>query len=295
MTMMISRSSYGWLSFLTTTTIIMCVMASPGHAQQAFKSSDDAASALADAVRSGAAKDILKVLGPDGADIIDSGDDVSDIAARDRFLDLYNTKHTIKSEGDKKACLILGADDFPFPVPLVKRSAGWEFDAAAGRQEILYRRIGRNELDAIQTSLAYVDAQNEYAGRDRMGNGSGIYAQRIVSSPGQKDGLYWPSQGGSDESPLGEFAARASAQGYKIGSGPAPYHGYYYRILTRQGPHAAGGTLNYIVNGKMIGGFALVAHPAEYGNSGVMTFLVNLAGAVFEKAWDPKRPKSPTA
>jgi Protein of unknown function (DUF2950) len=132
------------------------------------------------------------------------------------------------------------------------------------------------------------DAQNEYADRDRTGNGSGIYAQRIVSSPGQKDGLYWPSQGGSDESPLGEFAARASAQGYKIGSGPAPYHGYYYRILTRQGPHAAGGTLNYIVNGKMIGGFALVAYPAEYGNSGVMTFLVNHAGALFEKDLGPE-------
>jgi Protein of unknown function (DUF2950) len=122
----------------------------------------------------------------------------------------------------------------------------------------------------------------------RAANESGIYGQRIVSSPGQKDRLYWPSQGGSDESPLGEFAARASAQGYKIGSGPAPYHGYYYRILTRQAPHAAGGTLNYIVNGKMIGGFALVAYPAEYGNSGVMTFLVKHAGAVFEKDLGPE-------
>jgi hypothetical protein len=144
----------------------------------------------------------------------------------------------------------------------------------------LYRRIGRNELDAIQTILALVDAENEYADKDR-GAGTGVYAQRIVSSPGKKDGLYWPSDG--DESPLGELAARASAEGYKSSGEPQPFHGYYYRILTRQGPNAPGGELNYVANGKMIGGFALVAYPAEYGNSGVMTFAVNHAGTVYQK------------
>jgi len=164
----------------------------------------------------------------------------------------------------------------------MRKKAGWEFDTAAGRLEILYRRIGRNELDAIQTCLAYVDAQNEYAEKDRTGEGAGVYAQRVVSASGKKDGLYWPSSDGG-QSPLGELAARASAEGYEVGSGPAPYHGYYYRILKQQGPNAAGGTLNYVVKGKMIGGFALVAYPAEYGNSGVMTFLVNHTGTVYQK------------
>jgi hypothetical protein len=187
-------------------------------------------------------------------------------------------------EGDKKAILMLGPKDYPFPVPLVHRKTGWEFDTEAGRQEVLFRRIGRNELGAIQTSLAYVDAQNEYADKDR-GAGPGVYAQRIVSTPGHKDGLYWPADG--DESPFGELAAQASAEGYKVGGGPQPYHGYYFRILTKQGPHAPGGELDYVVNGKMIGGFALVAYPAEYGNSGVATFMVNHAGTVYQKNLGP--------
>jgi hypothetical protein len=176
---------------------------------------------------------------------------------------------------------MLGKDDFPFPIPLRQTKSGWEFDAAEGRVEILYRRIGRNELNAIQASLAFVDAENEYADKDR-GAGPGVYAQRIISSPGKKDGLYWPPDG--DQSPLGELAAVASAEGYKVGSAePQPYHGYYYRILTRQGPNAPGGEMDYVVNGKMIGGFALVAYPAEYGNSGVMTFVVNHKGTVYQK------------
>ena len=148
------------------------------------------------------------------------------------------------------------------------------------RSEILYRRIGRNELDAIQTCLAFVDAENEYAEKDR-GDGVGTYAQKIVSSTGKKDGLYWPSD--SNDSPLGEVAAEASAEGYKASGEPQPYHGYYYRILTRQGQSAPGGAMSYIVKGKMIGGFALIAYPAEYGNSGVMTFMVSHAGTVYQK------------
>ncbi len=251
----------------------------PANAQQSFNSPDDAASALASAVKSGAKQDLLKVFGANGEDIIDSGDEVADEKAREKFLAAYDAKHTVKVDG-KKASLVIGADDFPFPVPLFRAKTGWQFDTDRGRQEILYRRIGQNELDTIQTCLAFVDAENEYADKDR-GDGVGTYAQRILSSPGKKDGLYWPSD--NNDSPLGELAAEASAEGYKAGSEPQPYHGYYYRILTRQGPGAPGGAMSYIVNGKMIGGFALVAYPADYANSGVVTFLVSHAGTVYEK------------
>jgi Protein of unknown function (DUF2950) len=181
--------------------------------------------------------------------------------------------------------LIMGREDWPFPIPLVRKDGTWRFDTAAGREEILYRRIGRNELDAIETCLAYVDAQQEYAERGVAGNG--VYAQRIVSRPGKKDGLYWPAQSGTDESPLGELAASAAAEGYRAGQQRAPYHGYYYKVLTRQGPNAPGGALDYVVRGNMIGGFALVAYPAEYRNSGVMTFLVSHQGNVYEKDLGP--------
>jgi hypothetical protein len=270
------------LSGLAAVATVFFVWTTCANAQQSFSTPEEAAGALAVAVKSGAQMNILKVLGFRGADIVSSGDDVADAEARQRFTAAYDAKHSIKLEGDKKGVIILGADDFPFPIPLTREKRGWEFDTAAGRLEILYRRIGRNELDAMQTCLAYVDAQNEYAEKNRTGEGVGIYARRIVSTSGKKDGLYWPSSDG-DQSPLGELAAQASAEGYNVGSGPVPYHGYYYRILTQQGPNAVGGTLNYVVKGKMIGGFALVAYPAEYGNSGVMTFLVNHTGPVYQK------------
>lgn len=256
----------------------ICLAAPDARAQQSFATPDEAASALAAAVKSGERRDLLRVLGSDGDDIISSGDEVADAETRALFTSVYDTKHSIKTDGDKKAVIVLGNDDFPFPIPLTKQKAGWEFDTAAGRLEILYRRIGRNELDAIQTCLAFFDAQNEYAEKDH-GEGVGVYAQHIVSSAGKKDGLYWPG----DDSPLGALAAQASAEGYKVGEGPIPFHGYYYRILTQQGPNAPGGTLDYVVKGKMIGGFALLAWPAEYGNSGVMTFVINHSGVVYQK------------
>ncbi|MCC8944046.1 DUF2950 domain-containing protein [Bradyrhizobium sp. Arg62] len=262
------------------TATVLALLLSPAGAQQGFPNPEDAASALATAVKAGTSRAMLKVLGRDAADIIESGDDVADANARESFLSAYDAKHSIKADGNKKATLILGRDDFPFPIPLVNNNDGWSFDAAAGRREILYRRIGRNELAAIQTSLAYVDAQNEYAEKDR-GEGVGAYAQRIVSRPGKTDGLFWRDD--KDPSPLGELAAQAAAEGYKVGEQSMPYHGYYYRILKAQGSDAPGGALNYVVKGKMIGGFALVAYPPEYGNSGVMTFLVNHAGTVYQK------------
>jgi hypothetical protein len=260
-------------------TIALALLSSVAHAQKSYPTPEDAAAALAAAVKSGPS-DILKVFGKAADDIVSSGDEVADADTRQRFTSMYDTKHSVKTEGNKKATLMLGPDDFPFPIPLVNTRTGWEFDTDEGRIEVLYRRIGRNELDAIQTALAYVDAQNEYSDKDR-GEGVGVYAQRIVSTPGKKDGLFWRDD--SDPSPLGALAAEASAEGYRTGEGPAPYHGYYFRILKGQGSDAPGGAFNYVVKGKMIGGFALIAYPAEYGNSGVMTFVVNHAGTVYQK------------
>lgn len=274
-----------WISRAASTgaAAIVAVALSVGvsQAQRAFSSPEEAAAGLATAVKTGTTSAILKVLGRGAEDVVESGDSVADKETRERFLSAYDANHSIKAEGNKKATLVLGADEFPFPIPLVNSNSGWEFDAAAGRIEILYRRIGRNELDAIQACLAFVDAQDEYAEKDRTGEGMGVYAQRIVSNPGKKDGLFWRDD--RDPSPLGELAAQASAEGYKVDGQGAPYHGYFFRILRGQGPDAPGGAFNYVVKHKMIGGFALIAYPAEYGNSGVMTFLVNHAGTVYQK------------
>ena len=275
------------LFVLATTAVLLCTAASIASAQQAFKTPDEAASALVDAAKAGDPKAIVTVLGPDGEDIVSSGDEVADAATRQKFVAAYDAKHQIAMEGDSKATMVIGLEDFPVPIPLVRKDGMWRFDTAAGRQEILARRIGKNELDAIQACLAYVDAQNDYAEKDRTGAGINTYAQRIISQPGKKDGLYWPSSQGDEASPLGEFVAQATAQGYRVGGGRTPYHGYYFKILTRQGPAAPGGELDYVVRGKMIGGFALVAYPAEYRNSGVMTFIVSHAGDVFQKDLGP--------
>jgi hypothetical protein len=278
--MIIAQALYRLASAGVGAIVAVALLTSGSQAQQAYPSPEDAAASLAVAVKAGTRRAILKVLGNDAEDIVESGDDVADAETRQRFVSAYDAKHSVKAEGNKKATLILGPDEFVFPIPLVNNKSGWEFDAAAGRLEILYRRIGRNELDAIQTCLAFVDAQNEYADKDRAGEGVGVYAQRVVSSPGKKDGLFWRDD--SDPSPLGELAAQASAEGYRAGE-QAPYHGYYFRILKGQGSDAPGGAFYYIVKGKMIGGFALIAYPAEYGNSGVMTFMVNHAGIVYQK------------
>jgi hypothetical protein len=253
------------------------------HAQQSFKTPEEAAEALVAAARSGDRNAIVTVLGRDGADIASSGDGVEDAATRQRFVAAYDTKHSIAMDGESKATMTIGQDDFPFPIPLVRKGAAWQFDTAAGREEIIYRRIGRNELDAIQAALAYVDAQNEYAEKDRTGVGAGIYARRFLSQPGKKDGLYWQAAQGEDASPLGELVVQATADGYRLGGTRTPFHGYYFKILTRQGPAAPGGAMDYIVRGKMIGGFALVAHPASYRNTGVMTYIVNHDGIVYQK------------
>ena len=267
---------------------LLCASASGASAQQSFKTPDEAVSALVAAAKASDRKALLTVLGPAGEDIVSSGDEVADEGVRKEFVAAYDEKHEIQPTGDR-AMLIIGKDDFPFPIPLVRKGDAWSFDTDAGRIEVLYRRVGANELDTILAVLAYVDAQNEYADKDH-GAGVGTYAQRIISQPGKKDGLYWPTAAGEEQSPLGDLAAAASAQGYRARGGDqrTPFHGYYYKILTRQGPAAQGGVQDYVVKGKMIGGFGLVAWPAEYGNSGVMTFIVNHNGTVYEKDLGPR-------
>jgi hypothetical protein len=203
-------SLLGKLTCWTAATVILASV-STASAQQSFKSPEDAVAALVSATKDNWPKGVMTVLGKDGADIVSSGDKVADDTMREKFLAAYEARHQVSMEGDNKAVVIIGPNDFPFPIPLTRKGASWQFDTAAGRLEILYRRIGRNELNAIQACLAYVDAQNEYANKDRTGAGSATYAQRIVSRAGKKDGLYWPATPGEDESPLGEVVAQAAA------------------------------------------------------------------------------------
>jgi hypothetical protein len=271
--------------------MLAAMFCAAANAQQSFNTPDEAASVLVKAAKADDVKSLVSVLGPGGRDIISSGDTVADVAIREKFFAAYEAKHQVTLADDNKAILVIGQLGHPFPIPLVRKDGRWRFDTAAGRKEILFRRIGRNEMDVIQVCLAYVDAQNEYAEKDRTGAGMNTYAQHIVSHPGLKDGLYWPTGQGEEPSPLGEFAANAASEGYRVGGGRAPFHGYYFKILTAQGAAAPGGELDYIVRGKMIGGFALVAYPAEYRNSGVMTFVVSHAGVVFQKDLGPDTAK----
>jgi hypothetical protein len=250
-------------------------------AQQRFRTPDEAVAALINAARASSPALLMRVLGPGSDEIVSSGDPVADAFARKRLLDAYNIRHQIVPEGKDHAVLVIGQEEWPLPIPLMRYNNTWRFDAQVARRELVFRRIGRNEQSAIQACLLYVKAQREYAKKGFAGEG--VYAQRIVSQPGEKDGLYWPALSGEDESPLGEFAAAAAAEGYPIEDQRNPYHGYRYRILTRQGPNALGGEIDYLVHGKMVGGFALVAYPAEYRNSGLTTFLVNDQGNIYEK------------
>jgi hypothetical protein len=253
--------------------------------QKSFSSAEAAVQAAVAAARAKNEKELAVIFGPGSQDLISSGDPVADERRRVEFLKAYDDKNRLINEADKTV-LVVGNDDWPFPIPLVKRGSDWAFDTATGKEEILNRRIGRNELDAIQVVLAYVDAQREYAMKDQDRDGLLEYAQKFRSDPGKTDGLYWEAKPGQEQSPLGPFAARAVKEGYgqkKPSDTPVPFHGYYYRILTAQGRDAPGGAYSYLVKDSMVGGFALVAYPAEYGNSGVMTFIVNHEGKVFQK------------
>jgi len=263
--------------------------------QKAFVSPPAAMQALVGALRAEDKQSLLAILGPEGEDILSSGDPVADKADRDRFLATYDDKVDFAPRENDQVEVILGHDNWPCPIPLVKGDQGWFFDTEAGKDEILSRRIGRNELDTIQVCEGYVEAQREYASADREQDGIIQYAQKVISDPNRRNGLYWEPAEGEVPSPAGPFMARAAAEGYKRGDKPIPFHGYYYRILKAQGSNAPGGAYNYVINGHMVAGFALVAWPAEYGVSGIMTFVVNQNGIVYEKDLGPKTVKTAEA
>jgi hypothetical protein len=259
--------------------------------QQRFTSAEAGVEALMAALKANDVKAMLAILGSDARPLIVTGDPVADRQERERVVRDYEQARSLAMVGETKAVLQIGKDDWPMPIPLVKDDGGWRFDTRAGREEILNRRIGRNELAAMEVCRAYVDAQREYYLRNAGGEALHQYAQKFLSSPGKHDGLYWPTKDGEEPSPLGPLIARAQGRGYvkaKDTRGkPLPYYGYYYRILKAQGADGPGGAYDYVVHGKMIGGFALVAYPANWGNSGVMTFIVNHDGVVYQKDLGP--------
>jgi hypothetical protein len=260
--------------------------AAPQAVQRTFATPQEAAQALVDAAGQNDTAALLQLFGPAGRDIVESGDPAEDKNARAEFARRAHEKLQIELEplNPNRATIVTGNQNWPLPVPLVGHDGQWRFDPAEGRVEILARRVGRHELTAIDVCRAYVEAQMEYAARDRDGDGVLKYAQTISSSPGKHDGLYWA---GEPDNLVPKAFADAAAAMFAEGKHPVPYHGYYFHILKAQGPDAQGGALNYVVKGKMFGGFALVAYPADYGVSGVKTFLVNHHGIVYEKDLGP--------
>ncbi len=253
--------------------------------QKAFASPDDAGNAVLDAAKSGDQNAMVAVFGPDSKAIILSGDAVQDKGLADAFVAAYTQMHRWRKMPDGSQVLIVGADNFPFAIPLKKNDSGkWFFDTAAGREEILARRIGRNELAMIDICGALVNAQAEYFSQSHNGAGPKQFALKFISDTGQQNGLYWDSPEGQPKSPLGPLVAFATDEGYSVkANSHVPFHGYNFRMLTKQGSNAPGGAKDYVVDGKMTGGFAFVAYPAEYGNSGIMTFLINQDGVLLQK------------
>ena len=279
-----SLASGTGLALLTLTLPVRA----PAADEQTFVSPQEAVNALVAAAQNHDTNALRAIFGPVGHALI-SPDAVQATEEYKMFVQHLTEKTQLVSHSDSNATLEIGADGWPFPIPLVKQDGHWFFDTAAGRQEILARRVGRDEMGAMNVCHAYVEAQREYASQDRLGDGVLAYAQFLRSTPGTHDGLFWPTnQPGEELSPLGPLVAQARVEGYQrtakmLNDEQAPYHGYYFKILTRQGKHAPGGKYDYIINGRMIGGFALVAWPAEWGNTGVMTFIVNQQGKVYQK------------
>lgn len=278
-------------SFASIAALSLLALALPSRALaadgKAFPSPQEAASSLVAAAQLHDTNALHLIFGPKGHDLV-SPDAVQATEEFNLFVNRLTVKTQWVTNSDSNLTLEIGAERWPFPIPLVKQDGQWFFDTAAGRDEILARRVGMNELGTINVCHAYVEAQREYATVDRLGDGVMSYAQFLRSTDGQHDGLFWPAQPGEELSPLGPFVAQARMEGYHrtakmMSDEIKPYHGYYFKILTRQGKHAPGGKYDYLINGRMLGGFALVAWPAEWGNSGVMTFIVNQQGKVFQK------------
>ena len=262
-------------------------------AQTTYATADEAVMALIAALQQSDTKQLRLVLGPGSEQLINSGDAVADAAARARFVAAYAGQHTLVAAAPDRLTLDVGPDAWPLPIPLVKAGDRWRFDAGAGAQELVNRRIGRNEIAAISSMLGYVAAQKAYY--DMMGKaGHAEYAQRIISRQGKRDGLYWPAEAAQEASPLADFVARATAEGYPddlVSGVRTPVRGYLYRVLTAQGPEAPGGAKSYITHGRMVDGFALVAWPASYGASGIMTFVIDGDGVVFQRDLGPHTDK----
>jgi len=273
----------------------LCVTLAPGlqatrPAQNSFASAEEAAAALAQAARSDDYRALQAIFGPSGDKLLLSGDRIVDQTQLRRFADAYAAKRTLVSRGPNRIELEVGADNWPLPIPIVETDGRWRFDTKAGAEEIVNRRIGRDELAAIQVLLAFVEAQKDYFERTAQRTGTGVYAQRLISTQGRQDGLYWQVQAGEPESPFGPLVEEALDEGYPGGSSggkPIPYKGYYYRVLKAQGPHAPGGAKSYMQSDRMTGGYALFAWPARYRASGIMSFQVGQAGVVFQKDLGP--------
>lgn len=271
-------------ALLVLVMTIAAMTAEAASKQKSFATPEDAVKAFIAAIKADDDKEILAIFGEGSKDLMYSGDPVSDKERRKKGIEAFDKKNSLVKEGEKMV-IVIGENDWPFPIPLVKQGGSWIFDTKAGRVEILHRRIGQNELTTIRTMHEIVDAEQEYAMVPRDGDSMVKYAGKFLSDPGKKNGLYWQTKEGEEPSPLGELVAKAKAGGYKKGSSekPEPYNGYYYLMLNKQGKNASGGAFDYVVKGKQIAGFAVVAYPAKYGNSGVMSFLVNQDGVVYQK------------
>jgi hypothetical protein len=272
-------------TLLAVITLLTACNKSAEPSIKAFASPDDAGNGLLEAAKSGDQNAVLAIFGPDSKEIVFSGDATQDKSTVDAFVAAYGVMHRWRKMPDGAQILVVGADNFPFPIPLKKNPAGqWFFDAAAGKHEILARRIGRNELAVIDICGALADAQAEYFSQVHDGGSTKQYALKFISDTGKQNGLYWDSPEGQPKSPLGPLAAFATDEGYKVKpDSHVPFHGYNFHMLQKQGNHAQGGAKDYVVGGEMVGGFAFVAYPAEYGNSGVMTFIINQDGVLFQK------------
>ena len=259
--------------------------------QRTFSAPEDAVTALVAAVKAGNLDALLTIFGPEGRDLAASSDPATARMNRQVFAVAFKEQWHLEDTTPTRKTLVVGNEDWPFPVPLVKGAGGWRFDTEAGKEEVLARRIGRNELETIATCRAYVTAQQRYAQQGHDGKPAGVHAAKFQSDPGKENGLYWPAARGQKRSPLGDLVAQASAEGRRYDADhpqPTGFHGYYFKILTGQGAAATGGARSYLVKGDMSGGFALVAWPAQYDATGVMTFIVNQDGTVRQRDLGPQ-------
>jgi hypothetical protein len=295
----VGRFSYSVTSVaaavLTTACLIAaasCTTTAPETQHRRFGTPEEAVRVLADVVKAGNLEDLLAIFGQDGEELIDSSDPATARRNREIFTAAVAEHWQLVDEDPVTKTLVIGNEGWPFPVPLIKDANGWRFDTAAGREEVLARRIGRNELAVIRICLTYVAAQRQYAAQGHDGKPAGLYAKAFRSDPGKENGLYWPAVRGRKRSPLGDLVAQAEEEGRQLGPDrqqqPTPFHGYYFRILTAQGSAAVGGAKSYVVNGEMSAGFGLVAWPAQYDVTGVMTFVVNQDGVLFQKDLGPR-------